>query len=369
MIDDLSKLAPTLDSVGWDDDLDDWLGGQSSDSHGRIARSTRGFCLVFTGGEAVMAASSSVRSTSGMAPSTGDFVAVVDDPEDGPMVSAIAPRRTALTRRAPGKVPEPQVLAANVDAVFVMHGLDRPVNLNRLERQLVIAWSSGATPVVLLTKADEVNHSEEAVETISTIAPGVETLAISTVTGRNIDAVEKHFTGARTVALLGLSGIGKSTLVNELSGGEVQRIGEVRTTDRRGRHTTVTRDLVPLPKGGIVIDTPGIREIGLWQAGDGLEKTFPEITGAAAACRFSDCQHRKEPGCEVMKAKGDGVITERRLIHWNELRAELELQNQQLEDFDRRTESRSRADAERRRDGERPRKTGQKKKGKKSKRR
>jgi len=365
MADDLTKLAPTLESIGWDADLDAWVAEQKADSHGRIARSSRGFCLVFTGGDAILAASSSVRSSSDMAPSTGDFVAVVDDPEDGPVVSAIAPRRTALTRRAPGKVPEPQVLAANVDDVFVMHGLDRPLNLNRLERQLVLAWASGATPVILLTKADEVNHSEEAVESISAIAPGVVTLATSTVSGRNIDRVRTYFTKARTVALLGLSGIGKSTLVNELSGGEVQRIGEVRATDNRGRHTTVTRDLVPLPGGGIVIDTPGIREIGLWQALDGLHKTFPEIAEAAEACRFADCQHGKEPGCGVTQARVEGRTTDRRLIHWNELHAELDLQNEQLDEFDRRVESRSRASAERKRDGERPRKVNKgKKKGK-----
>ncbi len=365
MTDDLTRLAPTLETVGWDDELDEWVADREADSYGRIARSSRGFCLVFTGGDAIMAASSSIRSSTGLAPSTGDFVTVLDDPEDGPMVAAIAPRRTALTRRAPGKVPEPQVLAANIDDVFVMHGLDRPVNLNRLERQLVLAWASGATPVVLLTKADEVSHSEEAVESISTIAPGVETLAISTVSGRNIDRVREHFVKGRTVALLGLSGIGKSTLVNELSGGEVQRIGEVRTTDHRGRHTTVTRDLIPLPGGGVVIDTPGIREIGLWQARDGLEKTFPEIADAAASCRFADCQHRKEPGCGVTEARVDGRTTDRRLTHWTELLAELELQQDQLDEFDRRLESRSRAAAERKWDGERPRKPSRgKKKGK-----
>lgn len=365
MIDDLATLAPTLHSIGWDRALDDWLSEQANDSHGRIARTSRGFCLVFTGGDAVMAASSSVRSSTGVAPSTGDFVAIRDDPEDGPMISAIAPRRTALTRRAPGKVPSAQVLAANIDDVFVMHGLDRPINLNRLERQLVLAWSSGATPVVLLTKADEVNHSEEAVATISSISPGVETLAISTVSGRNIDRVREHFVGSRTIALLGLSGIGKSTLVNELSGGEVQRIGEVRATDRRGRHTTVTRDLVPLPGGGIVIDTPGIRELGLWQAYHGLERTFPEIAEAAAACRFADCTHKQEPGCGVSQARMDGRITDRRLAHWGELLAELALQEEQLEEFERRSESRSRAEAERRRDGERKRKPARsKRKGK-----
>ncbi len=365
MPDDLSLLTPDLDSIGWTTSLADWAG--TADTVGRVARSTRGFCLVFTGGDALLAASSSVRSATGVAPSTGDFVTVIDDPENGPSVDQIADRRSALTRRAPGRVPEPQVLAANVDDVFVMHGLDRPLNLRRLERQLVIAWESGATPIVLLTKADEVRHHEEAEETIARIAPGVETLAISTVTGQNLDRVQARFTGSRTIALIGLSGIGKSTLVNQLSDGVVQRTGEVRASDRRGRHTTVTRDLIPLPSGGIVIDTPGIREVGLWQAHAGLAKTFPEIARAIPNCKFGNCEHRAEPGCAVVEGRMDGNITERRLAHWQELQAELDLQDEQLAEFARRAESRTKADADRRRDGERRRKA---KKGKgRSKRR
>lgn len=363
MTDDLTLLTPDLSSLGWDDELDAWADDLPSASakqvrRGRIARSTRGFCLVFTGGEAIMAASSSVRSSTGVAPSTGDFVTVIDDPEDGPTVAEIAPRRTSLTRRAPGRVPEPQVLATNIDDIFVMHGLDRPLNLRRIERQLVIAWESGATPVILLTKSDEVNHEDEAVASVQRAAPGVEILATSTVTGQNIDRIRNSFTGTRTVALIGLSGIGKSTLVNELSDGVVQRTGEVRAADRRGRHTTVTRDLIPLPSGGIVIDTPGIREVGLWQAHSGLAKTFPEIATAAADCRFANCDHKAEPGCTVVAARLDGLIAERRLDHWRDLQGELDLQDEQLEDFARRAESRSRADVQSRRDGERRKKSG-----------
>ncbi len=367
MTDDLALLTPDLQSLGWDDELEEWASqaAQSSDSdgptapvlsRGRIARTSRGFCLVFTGGEAVLAASSSVRSTTGLAPSTGDFVTVVEHPEDGPSIGQIAPRRTALSRRAPGRVPEPQILASNIDDIFVMHGLDRPLNLRRIERQLVISWDSGARPIILLTKADEVSHEAEAIASVQRAAPDVEIIATSTITGQNLDRVRELLTRTRTIALIGLSGIGKSTLVNELSDGVVQRTGEVRATDRRGRHTTVTRDLIPLPHGGIVIDTPGIREVGLWQSHMGLAKTFPEIAQAVENCRFADCDHHAEPGCAVTAARLDGLIEDRRLEHWQDLHAELKLQDEQLEDFSRRAESRSRADVQGRRDGERQKK-------------
>lgn len=355
MNDQLAQLAPSLEQVGWTPKLSEWAASiPDSSGHGRIARTSRGYCLVFTGGIGVLVASSSVRSDTGIAPATGDYVTFGDTDEgEGPAITAIAERTTALARRAPGRLPTSQVLAANVDDVFVMHGLDRPINLRRLERQLVIAWESGATPFVLLTKADEVRNPDEAVESISRISPGVEVLAISTVSGRNLDRVAERFTGTRAVTLLGLSGIGKSTLVNELSDGLVQRTAEVRAVDRRGRHCTVTRDLVPLPNGGIVVDTPGIREIGLWQAYRGLELTFPELAEATRNCRFSDCGHLKEPGCAVKAGLGEGTIAERRLSHWNELHAELELQESQLEEHDRRSETRSKADLNKKQANER----------------
>jgi ribosome biogenesis GTPase / thiamine phosphate phosphatase len=362
-VDDLSRLAPDLASLGWDATLDQWAGDRA-DTHrrGRVARADRGWSVVFTGGEAVLAASGSIRADVGVAPATGDFVLVHDDAEDGPVLADIAPRRTELARRAAGRQPEPQVLAANCDDVLVMHGLDRPFNPRRLERQLVVAWASRATPVIVLTKADLVASPDAEVAAVRRAAPGVEVLAVSTITGHGLGRVAERATGVagdglgrpRTLALLGLSGIGKSTLVNALSGGEVQRIGEVRAADQKGRHTTVSRDLIPLPHGGIIIDTPGVREIGLWQAHAGVDQTFAEITETATGCRFSDCEHLEEPGCEVRPAVADGRIRGERLEHWRALHAELELQDEQLEEFARRAESRDRASAQRRARGERP---------------
>ncbi len=377
MIDDLAQLTPDLEALGWDDEIEQWAGnelsileqqaqessaeGEKSPAgpvlgRGRIARVSRGFSLVFTGGDAVLAASGSMRTRSGLAPATGDYVIVVDDPEDGPSLAAIAPRRSALTRRAAGRIPEPQVLAANIDDVFVMQGLDREINLRRIERQLVVSWDSGAEPVVVLTKADKVDDPSQAVAEVQAIAPGVDVIAVSTVDGQGLDAIARRVSVGRTVALMGLSGIGKSTLVNELTDGVVQRTGEVRAADQRGRHTTVTRDLIPIPNGGFIIDTPGIREIGLWQSYEGMAKAFPEISGEVYRCRFADCEHVNEPDCAVRAARAEGLIPDRRLEHWRDLTAELDLQEEQLEDYARRSESRDRADAERRRDDERPNK-------------
>ena len=373
MIDDLARLTPNLEALGWDAQLQQWAADQDIDggelARGRIARVSRGFSLVFTGGDAVLAASGSMRTRTGLVPATGDYVIVTDDPEDGPSLAAIAPRRSALTRRAAGRIPEPQVLAANIDDVFVMQGLDRDINLRRIERQLVLSWDSGAEPVIVLTKADQVDDPTEAVDLVSAVAPGVTVIAVSTVSGVGLDFIGQRLGDGRAVAMLGLSGIGKSTLVNALSDGVVQRTGEVRAADRRGRHTTVTRDLIPLPSGGFMIDTPGIREIGLWQAYDGMAKTFPEISGEVDRCRFADCAHENEPGCAVREALAGGAIEERRLEHWRDLSAELALQETQLEEYARRSESRDRADAERRRDEERPNKRSRNKSGRRGKRR
>ncbi len=366
----MARLAPDLPSLGWTAKLDRWAAKHDAELKGRVARTHRGTCVVFVGdNKVVTATSASIRTRTGLAPATGDFVTIrTDEDNDGEyLVSAIATRRTALARRAPGRIPEPQILAANIDDVFVMQGMDRPVNFPRLERLLVIAWDSGAEPVVLLTKADQVNDPDAAVKAIQAIAPGVQCLAISTRSGRNIEAVQKRIHGTRTVALIGLSGIGKSTLVNTLSGGEVQRIAKVRAVDRRGRHTTVTRDLIPLPKGGIVVDTPGIREIAPWEARKGLAKTFPVIAEASTQCKFADCTHQREPHCAVRRLTRERVVNKRRVDHYLKLRAELDEQDAQKTEFERRAESRAKVSAEERSEQGRRRGTKRSKSGRRRK--
>jgi len=360
-IDDLALLTPDLASLGWNDDLERWAQSVEPDAdppltRGRIARVSRGFSLVFTGGEALLVASGQNRTELEQVPATGDYVVLRLDPNDGPSLVAIAERTSALQRRAAGRVPEPQILATNAEVVFILHGLDRELNRRRIERQLVVSWDSRARPVVVLTKADTEPEAtvDAIVAEVQTIAPGAEVLAVSTVSGRGLDRIRTLVDGGGSVALLGLSGVGKSSLVNALSDGVVQRIGEVRAADQRGRHTTVTRDLIPLPSGGFVIDAPGVREIGLWQAYEGLALAFPEIAAAAGGCRFTDCDHEAEPGCQVRAGLTEGTITEARLQHWRELQDELALQESQLVDFERRAESRDRADAEDARDHTRP---------------
>lgn len=363
-LDDLAQLTPTLASLGWTERLDRWAdevgpalaaaGEGGPLVKGRLARVNRGFSLVFTGGDALLAASGTGRTGLGDAPATGDFALVRMDPRDGPILVALAERTTALCRRSPGRMPEPQVLAANIDVVLVMHGLDRELNLRRLERQLVVAWQSGARPVVVLTKADAVDDPEAEVAELAEVAEGVEVLPVSVVTDHNLDRLRELVAPGHTMAMLGVSGIGKSTLVNRLSNGQVQRTGEVRAGDRKGRHTTVTRDLIPLPDGRLMIDTPGVREIGLWQAHEGLAKAFPEIDRVGADCRFADCEHQQEPGCAVRAAVARGQIPLRRLEHYRDLLVELVTQDDQIEDRARRTEARARAEAEDERDQVRP---------------
>lgn len=266
-------------------------------------------------------------------PAVGDWVAL-DPPDAGQStIRAVLARRTAFVRTAASdqhRISEQQVVAANVDTVFLVSALVDDYNLRRLERYLVLAWESGAQPVVVLTKADLADDVEGAVAEVESIAVGVPVHAVSNVTGEGIDELRPYFAGSRTVAALGSSGVGKSTLINSLSGEEVMATGDVRR-DGRGRHTTTRRELIPVPGGGFFLDTPGMRELQLAEASGGMSETFEDVTELAAECRFSDCAHESEPGCAVQEALREGTLDPERWTSYKKLQRELAMLERKLD--------------------------------------
>jgi ribosome biogenesis GTPase len=255
----------------------------------------------------------------------GDWVALArPEGHEMPIIEAILPRHGAFTRQDPGDETGEQVLIANVDVVFVVQSLSGGgVNEARLERELVLAWESGARPVVVLTKCDLTDDVEEQRLIAEQVAYGVDVIVESAVTGTGIDEVRAQLGPGVSAAFLGGSGVGKSTLVNRLIGSEAQATAEVRAGDDKGRHTTVARELLVLPEGGVLIDTPGMRAIALWDASDGIAAAFPEIDALAERCRFRDCTHQAEPGCAVVDAVESGELPARRLESYRKLMAEL----------------------------------------------
>jgi ribosome biogenesis GTPase / thiamine phosphate phosphatase len=252
-------------------------------------------------------------------PAVGDWVGV----REPATIAEVLPRRTVFSRKEPWLAAKEQVLAANADIVFVTTALT-PADFKprRLERYLATAWESGAQPAIVLTKTDLCDDVEAAVLEVEAIAFGVPIHAINGLTGEGVEALSPYLAGHRTVALLGSSGVGKSTIVNHLAGGVVMPIAEI-GRDGRGRHTTRHRELLPLPGGGLVLDTPGLRELQLWDVSQGLEQTFEDVAALAAACRFGDCAHESEPGCAVREALRSGALPRDRFDSWRKLQREL----------------------------------------------
>ncbi len=304
-----------------------WTGGARpvDGGLGRIVRVDRGECDVVTDDGHLRVLSDSQRSQDLVAPVTGDWVVVVDDPELGPLISRVLDRANTVSRRDPSEAVVEQVLVANVDLVLIVHGLDRPLPPGRLERFLVVGWDSGAEVVVVLTKADrEPEAAVEVAATVRALAPDVDVLAVGMGPDRSDhDRVAALMAPGRTVALLGESGAGKSTLVNALVGDEVLATGAVRAGDAKGRHTTVSRELVLRPGGGLLVDTPGIRAVGIWDAEDSLARVFGDLEERSADCRFADCVHDTEPDCAVRAEVETGRVDHRRLDRYRSLRAEL----------------------------------------------
>jgi ribosome biogenesis GTPase len=332
-----------LGLLGWDDAFADLFAPWAAGGHrpGRVLAAHRGGDLVASGeGELLAQATGRLRHLAGPGvaelPAVGDWVAL-----RGGRIHAVLPRRTAVRRRAPGPAAGEQVLAANVDLVLVVVAPGRDANPRRVERLLALAWESGARPVVVLGRADLCPDWGTDVGTelagLAAVAPGVQVLALSCYTGEGVDEIAALLEPGRTAVLLGSSGVGKSTLVNRLAGRDLLATGEVRD-DGKGRHTTSARQLVVLAGGGLVIDTPGLRELGLWtggrrgpgnpegvprSVGSGTAAAFDDVESLAAGCRFDDCRHRTEPGCAVLQALEDGRLPAERFAAWEKLQREL----------------------------------------------
>jgi ribosome biogenesis GTPase len=300
---------------------------------GRVVRSDRGFVFTLTRDGIVMARPATrllKRADEGGLPVAGDWVVLGGDASE-PLAEDVLPRSAAIVRRDPGRAARLQVLAANIDTVLITHPLVESPNLSRIERELALVWESGARPAVVLTKADIAADAEAAFAEVTAIAPGVAVHVTSGITGEGLDEIRPYLAAGKTVALIGPSGSGKSTLVNALADEDVRETREVRVSDGRGRHTTVSRELIQLPGGGMLIDTPGLRAVGMWESADGIDLAFADIAEIARDCRFRDCQHAGEPGCAVEAAVSAGELTERRLESYRELQAEVRHLGEQLD--------------------------------------
>lgn len=257
-------------------------------------------------------------------PTTGDYVMIRYIPNGDSLILSTLPRRTLFSRREPGPVHREQAVAANFDYVFILQSLNQDLNLRRLERYLTMGWQSGATPVVLLTKADLVADPRETLAAVERVAMGADVHVISACRGDGLEELKRYLLPGNTLVFLGSSGVGKSSLVNALAGREVMAVGGIREQDGKGRHTTTHRQLLRLDSGVLIIDTPGMRELGMWNTADGIVDAFSDVEAYLGKCRFSDCRHDREPGCAIRQAIAAGELDEKRWENYRKLKTESE---------------------------------------------
>lgn len=323
-------MTVSLSSLGWDDHFASAypLFDRPDHDPGRVVRADRGVCTVLTaagthraslGGPAMLAAAADPVAL----PCAGDWVALRRWPDERTTIEAVLPRRSAIVRRTADKDATGQVLAANVDTAAVIASPDPMPEPGTIERLLSLAWESGAKPLLVMTKADLVADPDALLAELAELAPGVPVVAVSAERGTGLDALRPLIAPGRTLGLIGASGAGKSTLVNALVGTTVMTTQAKRRVDGKGRHTTTYRALIPVPGGGAVLDTPGIRGVGLLDGETGLDRTFADIVALIAQCRFPDCAHTTEPGCAIREELDSGALPPRRWDSWRKLQREL----------------------------------------------
>ncbi len=337
-------MPPATVELGWTPALqvawETYLSGEdAAEPHGRLGRVSRldrGWSTVIHG--RLDPDPIRVRNI-GADVAVGDWVVVSPDAE---RVQHVLERQSAFVRRASfeGARAQAHTIAANIDVVFLVHSCGSPPNQRRLERELVLAFDSGATPVVVLTKADLVDDPAPVRSELSQVAAGVPVLVASGISGEGMEELQAMATGHRTLAFLGASGVGKSTLVNALTGRQTQATAAVREGDQRGRHTTVASELIPLPDQGWMIDTPGVRALSLWLSGRGIEDAFVDVFALMDDCRFRDCKHDQEPGCAVQTAISTGGLDPARLASLERLVAEEAALEEEQREWERRGDRR-----------------------------
>jgi ribosome biogenesis GTPase len=318
-----------IEQYGWSEKLRQEFAPHAARGHapGRILVQQRGLYVVAADhGELSAQLSGRLVHEAGEGgyPAVGDWVALAPRPEErAATIHAVLPRRTAFVRKAADTVQTLQVIAANIDIAFVVASMNAELNARRLERYLAAVWQSGARPVVALTKADLADDPDRAVARVLAVAGEAPVLAVSAVTGEGMTALAAHLEPGETCVLVGSSGVGKSTLVNALAGRTLMATGAIREDDAHGRHTTTHRELSHLPGGALIIDTPGLRELGLMDADEGFGVAFEDVEALVARCRFSDCGHTREPGCAVQAALDAGELDPGRWRNFQKLQREL----------------------------------------------